>query len=98
MLDNVIKYYKEQNIYDEYKEELEYVYARYLLCSSFLRMVKINDKEVRKKALNETWDRLNKNFPKWKKNKILKSEKLGKNLYMRSVNKVTYKIYSNILE
>lgn len=98
VLDNVIKYYKEQNIYDEYKEELEYVYTRYLLCSSFLRIVKIEDKEIRNKVLTETWDRLNKNFPEWKKNKILKSEKSGKNLYIKSVNKFTYKLYSNIFK
>lgn len=41
VLNNVIKYYKELEIYEEYKNELEYVYTRYLLCSSLLRMVKI---------------------------------------------------------
>lgn len=96
VLDNVIKYYKEQGIYDEYKEELEYVYTRYLLCSSFLRMVKIKDIKIRKQLLKETWNKLNNDFPNWKKNKILKSEKTGKNLYIRSINKLTYKIYSNL--
>lgn len=96
VLDNVIKYYKEQNLYEEYEQELEYVYTRYLLCSSFLRMVKINNKNVRKKLIDETWENLNTNFPNWKKNKILKSEKTGKNIYIRSINKVTYKLYSAI--
>ena len=96
VLDNIIGYYKENNLYDEYKEELEYVYTRYLLCSSLLRMVKIDDKQIRGKLLNETWEKLNSNFPNWKNNKILKSEKTGKNLYIRSVNKLTYKLYSKI--
>ena len=33
---------------EEYKVELEYVYTRYLLCSSLLRIVKIQDKNIRK--------------------------------------------------
>ena len=45
VLNNVIKYYKELGIYEEYKDELEYVYTRYLLCSSLLRMVKIKEKK-----------------------------------------------------
>ena len=93
VLDNVIKYYKENNYYDEYKEELEYVYARYLLCSSLLRMVKIKQKDIRKELLNLTWNNLNEKFPNWKENKILKSNKSKKDMYLRSINKVTYKIY-----
>ena len=94
VLDNVIQYYKDKNIYDEYKEELEYVYTRYLLCSSFLRMVKIQDKKIRKELLSQTWKNLNMKFPKWKENKILKNGKGNKNRYMKSVNKTTFKIYS----
>lgn len=94
VLDNVIKYYKENEFYDEYKEELEYSYTRLLLCSSFLRMVKIKDSKIRKKQLELTWKNLNKNFPEWKKNKVLNSVKSGKNTYMKSVNKITFKIYS----
>ena len=77
----------------EYKNELEYVYTRFLLCSSFLRMVKIKDKKIRKEVLKQTWENLNTIFPDWKKNKILKKETTGKNLYIRSINKFTYKLY-----
>ena len=97
VLDNVINYYKENNFYDEYKDELEYVYARYLLCSSLLRMVKIQDKETRKNMLKITWENLNTKFPNWKNNKILKRNKTLKDRYMKSVNKLTYKIYCTIL-
>ena len=93
VLDNSIYYYKEKNLFDEYKVELEYTYARILLCSSLFRMVKIEDKYTRKDLLNRTWDKLNTNFPEWKKNSILKKDKSKKNLYMRTINKVTYKIY-----
>lgn len=98
VLDNVIEFYKKNNIYEEYRNELEYNYARYLLCSSLKRMCKIKDKTIREKLLTESWKRLNSNFPNWKENVILKTVNIGKNKYMRTVNKSTYKIYSKILE
>lgn len=98
VLDNVIEFYKKNNIYEKYRDELEYNYARYLLCSSLKRMCKIKDKTIRKKLLTESWKRLNSNFPNWKENVILKTVNIGKNKYMRTVNKSTYKIYSKILE
>lgn len=96
VLDNVIKYYKNKNLYNEYKNELEYTYTRLLLCSSLFRMVKIKDKKVKKELLNTTWTKLNEKFPNWKKNKILKENKSMKNLYMKTINKITYKIYCAI--
>ena len=98
VLDNVIEFYKKNNIYEEYRNELEYNYARYLLCSSLKRMCKIKDKTIREKLLTESWERLNSNFPNWKENVILKTVNIGKNKYMRTINKTTYKIYSKILE
>lgn len=98
VLSNVIEFYKEKEIYEEYKEELEYVYVRYLLCSSLLRIVKIKDKNIRKRLVNLTWENLNKNFPKWKKNNILRNSKGIKNIYIKSVNKLTYKIYCFIFQ
>lgn len=96
VLDNVLRFYKENNFYEEYKNELEYVYTRYLLCSSLLRMVKIEDKNIRKKLLNETWENLNNKFPNWKKNKILNKNKSKKDIYIKTINKFTYKIYCEI--
>lgn len=93
VLEHVIDYYKEKGIYNEYKSQLEYIYTRYLLCSSFLRIVKIKDKEIRKKLLNMTWENLNNHFPNWKKNTILLNGNALKKIYMRTINKITYKIY-----
>lgn len=97
ILDNVILYYKEKNIYEEYLQELEYIYVRFLLCSSLKRMCKIEDKKQKKDALKQTWDNINKEFPNWRRNKILKKASF-KNLYIKSCNKVTYKIYCFILK
>lgn len=95
VLDNVIKYYKEKGIYGTYQKELEYIYARYLLCSSMLRMIMIENKEDREKLINLAWNKINKTFPKWKENKYLK-EKTLKNRYMLSVNEKTLKIYEKL--
>ena len=53
ILDNVIKYYKEKNIYEEYKNELEYIYVKTVFCRSLLRMTKIEDVEVRRKIIRK---------------------------------------------
>jgi len=96
VMQHVIDYYKEKGLYEEYYQELEYVYARYAFCSSFLRIVKIKDKKIRNELLDMTWNNVNTKFPNWKNNRILKTEKSKKNLYLKSINKITYKIYSKI--
>ncbi len=98
ILDDVISYYKENEFYKEYEDELEYNYARYLLCSSLKRICKIQDKETRTRLINETWDNLNSKFPNWKKNKILNSVNIGKNKYMKTINKFTYTIYTKLFK
>ena len=95
VLEHVIAYYKTNNLFDEYKEEIEYTYARYILCSSMLRMVMIEDKKERKEIINMAWKSLNTQFVNWKKNTYLKNKGL-KNLYMRSVNNFTLKIYTSL--
>lgn len=94
VFEHVFEYYKEHQIYDKYKEVLEYTYARVLLCSSFKRIVKIKDKKIRKKLLNETWVKLNEKFPYWKNNKILNTNLNSKKRYMQSINRTTYRIYA----
>lgn len=95
VLNNVINYYKQNNLYEEYKNELEYIYARYILCSSMLRMVMIEDKKERKKIINFAWESLNENFPEWKKSLYL-NKKGTKNLYMKTINYITLKVYSQL--
>ena len=95
VLDNVINFYKEKNIYKDYEKELEYNYARYLLCSSMLRMIMIENREERQKNISYAWEKLNATFPNWKENKYLKENGL-KNKYMLSVNEKTLKLYAKL--
>ncbi len=97
VFNNVFDYYKKNDLYDEYKDELEYTYTRILLCSSLKRMAKIKDKVARERLIDETWQNLNTKFPNWKKNSIL-SRKSGKNFYIKSVNKFTLNMYSKIFK
>ena len=97
ILNNVIEWYKKHNLYDDYFAEIEYTYTRLVLCSSLKRISKIKDDVAREKLFYETWSNLNTKFPNWKKNKYLK--KLSrKNIYLRSINKVTYKIYCGMMK
>ena len=96
VLENVISYFQEKGFYEEYKQQLEYNYVRFLLCSSLKRMCKIKDKAQRKQALKETWENINTKFPNWRKNEILKKKNF-KNLYIKSNNKITYRIYCFLL-
>lgn len=96
VLNHVVEYYKQNKWFDTYHRELEYTYTRILLCSSLKRMAKIKDKNLRKQLLNDTWIQLNQNFPHWKENKIMNTGMSAKKLYLRSINRVTYRIYTKL--
>jgi len=90
---NICQYYKKMNKYEEYKDELEYLFARYYLGNCYLKACNIEDKEERLEVLNNSYEFLITHFPNYKENKYLK-EAGKKNLYFRSVNKNRY--YKNV--
>lgn len=94
ILKNIAIFYKEKGFYKEYKEALEYLYMRILLCSSFSRICHMGNREERKVALKNNWDLLSESFPDWKKNLILKKQKSHQAMFMKSINKTSYKIFS----
>jgi hypothetical protein len=96
ILENVLEYYKEKGLYDKYKEQLEYVYLRELLGGTFFRIVKINEKSLKSHILIENWKKLNETFPYWRKNKILQKRKTLKDIYYKTVNNFTYRIYAKL--
>ena len=97
VLDNVINYYKKIGLYNEYETQIEYTYARILLCSSLKRMLQIPDKVTRSLLLNETWQNLNSKFPNWKQNEILKKNNSLNGLFMKTMNNFSFKLYTKIL-
>ena len=72
VLEHVIEFYKENDLYEEYKDELEYIYIRYAFCSSLLRIVKIEDQNIQQNLLDLTWEKVNTTFPEWKKKSYIK--------------------------
>ena len=97
VLDNVINYYKKIGLYNEYETQIEYTYARILLCSSLKRIIQIPDKVTRSLLLTETWQNLNIKFPNWKKNKLLKKNNTVNGIFMKTMNNFSFKIYTKIL-
>lgn len=97
VLEHVLQYYKEMGIYEKYKTELEYIYIRYAFCSSLRRISKIQDETVQEDLLKLTWNNVQEKFPSWKQNSILKTKFNAKNIYMRTINKFTFKMYATIL-
>ncbi len=83
--DSIFNYYKEHNLFDEYYEELEYVYVRYSLATFVKRMAKCKDKKKFDEGVNYALTKVKKNFPKYKKNKYLKKSKKG--FYLKYFNK-----------
>ena len=95
VLDRTLKYYKEKGIYEKYKEQLEYIYVRYMFCSSLKRMRRIKNRKIRKEYLKESFEKVYITFPNWKKNKYLKDKSL-KNIYLKSINKTIFKLITLI--
>lgn len=84
-LDGVVEYYKDNGFYEEYKEELEYTYVRYLYATFIKRLAKMKDKKEFKKGVNTVIEAVNNKFPQYKKNKYLSYSKKG--LYLKYFNK-----------
>ena len=97
VLDNVIEYYKKIGLYGEYETQIEYTYARLLLCSSLKRMIQIEDKVTRELLLTETWQNLNTKFPNWKQNEILKKNNSVNGIFMKTMNNFSFKFYTKLL-
>ena len=86
----IVEYYKEHNLYDEFYDELEYSYVRYIY-GTFIKQA-MNFPSI--KEFNEALDAAIKNvklhFPKYRKNKYL--YKSLKGLYLVLFNKIALKI------
>ncbi|MDL2276837.1 glycosyltransferase [Breznakia sp. OttesenSCG-928-G09] len=98
VLQDTIDYYKKHNLYNQYRIELEYLYIRYLLGSSFKRILGIQNKDTKNTILSENWNLLNSTFPNWKHNPILKAKKDMKNRYFKALNRTLYFIASKVIK
>lgn len=97
VLQDVKDYYIKTGKYDNYKDELEFLFAKILLLSSFNRICHIPEPKDRNMALSKNWEFLNDNFPKWKANRYLKQLKTKKGMFIKLMNGYTYKACGLIL-
>lgn len=67
---DIILYYKENNLYDDYVDELEYCYVRYLY-KTFIKAATHFDKKSFKKACKVAKENVLSHFPNYRKNKYL---------------------------
>lgn len=96
VFEGILDFYHENNIYDEYKVELEYLYTKFFLGNSFLRSVQIKDKTIRKETLNLSYQTLIYHFPLYFKNPYLKTLPGLKNRYFGLVREWNYMFFAAI--
>lgn len=82
----VIDFYKKNNLFDEYKQELEYSYVRYLYATMIKSLLKWKNKEKYDIGVDWAIQNVNEQFPNYKKNKYIKKLTV-KNLYLKCFNK-----------
>ena len=95
VIQDVIDFYKGNDFWNLYKDELEYFSTKILLCSSIERISKISEKSLRKKFVNKTFEFINCNFPDYKKNKYIDNSIKG--LYMKNANIFICKVLVSFL-
>lgn len=89
--DDLLNYYKKNDFYNAYKDELEYSYIRYYLATFVKRLAKTKNKKEFDKGVKYVIYNVNKNFPRYKKNIYLKKNTY-KSIYLKNFNVVISKI------
>lgn len=85
-MERVLNYYKAQNIYDIYKEELEYLYVRYAFATFPKRLAKCGSKTKYKEGIEYAFSKVKEYFPKYKNNRYFIKNGI-KGIYIKAFNK-----------
>lgn len=86
----IIEFYKKNNLYDEYKLELEYCYVRYLYATFIKRASYFTDKKDYYVAIDTAIKNVKNHFPHYRKNKYFYQSLKG--FYLLIFNKFFGKI------
>lgn len=93
MLYKTIEFYKEKCLYETFKDELEYMYARYMLATYIKRLSKAKNIKVFRKGITYAIGKVKAEFPNYRKNPYIASSGL-KGIYLRFFNRLfAYIIY-----
>lgn len=85
VLQDILTYYKNNDLFQSYFSELEYFCTKILLCSSMGRISRVQSRQIRKQLISETFEFISANFPNYKENPYYKNRKIGK--YVRFASK-----------
>ena len=94
VFESLLSFYRDNNMYDLYFDELEYLFTKFFLGNSFLRTVQIEDKKIRNETLDMSINLLVNNFPNYQQNRYLVELKGLKNKYFKLVDKNNYKFFA----
>lgn len=85
-IDEVVKFYKEKEIYEEFREELEFLAIDHMYISTLVRLIRANDKEqfayIKEQFLHR--------FPDYKKNKYISRLEKNRKLVLMMMNMKAY--------
>lgn len=87
----LINFYKENNLFNEYYDELEYSYVRHIYATMIKGLSKTNDKKKYIYGVELARQNVNKKFPNYKKNKYLRKITF-KNFYLKHFNSLFAKV------
>lgn len=94
VIEDYLKFYKDNNFYEEYKTEIEYFTVKILLCSSLSRIGRIKDRALEREFRYKTFDMIDKYFRNYRKNPYF-TGKIG--MYIRLVNRKNSKYIGKAL-
>lgn len=97
VLNDLYYFYKQNEIFNQYYSELEYITIRYTLGQPYKYCCRIKNKKDRDYALEMLWNHLNKSFPNWRENIYLKKNKSFKNIYFRLCSTFLRKLFAFII-
>lgn len=84
-MESVLKYYKDHDIYEDYKDVLEYLYVRYAFATFPKRLAKCGNKTKYKEGIEYAYSKVIEHFPNYKNNKYLNKTGL-KGKYIKYFN------------
>lgn len=90
---DIIEYYKRNNIFEKYKEELEYLTVLHVYLTASVRVLMCDTKHP---LLNTFKEFLNGEFPQWEHNKYLTSLDKNKKLILKLLKKKQYFLIKSI--
>ena len=94
VLEDILDFYRKNDFFLKYRDELEYFCVKIAFCSNFSRIGRVSDPKIKRELLDQTFEFVRKEFPHYKENKYFKG-KIG--LYIRSVNRINSGIYAKVL-